>query len=63
MVLSAAIIVVSADISIVESAPCAETGAVNIRATARRANNCFMVKMWVVVVSLCANLQACEGRI
>ena len=33
----------------------AETGAANKRATAMRANNCFMVKMWVVVVSLYAN--------
>ena len=29
----------------------AETGAANKRATVKRANNCFMVKMWVVVVS------------
>ena len=39
----------------------AETGAANKRATAKRANNCFMVKVWVVVVSLCRSRWGSRG--
>ncbi len=40
----------------------AETGAANKRATARRANNCFMVKMWIVVVSFCQSRWLARGE-